>query len=261
MSSCPYCFGSAPTVVYANAVLCDCGCIYRPARHDWNPYTAGSFAPNLDTHRLMMECLVSRLPERRWDGVLEIGAATGLLAERFSVRFGQTAYHAIEPAADMANRLRRLPIRVTERTFDEVDPDGPVDLVLCCNVDYLFADINRCMDTIHATLGPDGLLVIQRNVFVEQRGYVGQPKPFASLAEMFAPNPLIANWFMLAQYREFLGRRFTIEHAVTDSTGVGFVNTYFCRRAERRDPAPLVLHHEALARLDSLGYRSLAAAS
>ena len=261
MNVCPYCFSSDSSPVYVNAVLCRCGCVFCPVRHAANPYSAGAFTPNLETHRLMMNNLVSALPSQRWNRVLEIGAATGLLADAFQDRFGPSTYHAIEPAPDMADRLRRRPLHVIQETFDEVDPEGPFDLILCCNVDYLFADINRCMDKIHGALRPDGLLVIQRNVFVEQRGYVGQATPFSQLSEVFGPNPLISNWFMLAQYSELLARRFAIDSTSTDTTGIGFVNTYFCRRTERREAVPLMMRDQALEYLGSLGYQPLAVAS
>lgn len=219
MRSCPYCSGTASMALYADAVLCDCGCVYRQGHATFGGRPLGPMTTAGDTERLLSYLLAAHYPSRARGRVLDVG--TG---------------------------------------FDDVTADGSFDSILC-TTDSLHADINRCLDTIHAALGPDGLLVIQRNAFVEQRGYVGQSRPFSRLSDIFAPNRLVANWFMLAQYREFLGRRFTIEHAVTDSTGAGFINTYFCRRAERRDPAPLVMRDAALEYLTALGYQPLVAAA
>jgi hypothetical protein len=133
-----------------------------------------------------------------------------LLAQKIEVE----RYVAVEPMHEIATHLKTAhPGAVVLRNeFDEAAlPPASFDYVFVCGVDYLFADLRGAFEKIAALLADDGVVVIQRNVFLDQEGYAGME--IVDAKAMFASNPLLRNWFHTDQYIEFLAQFLDVVHA------------------------------------------------
>jgi ubiquinone/menaquinone biosynthesis C-methylase UbiE len=160
---------------------------------------------------------------------LDVGAGIGLLYEQLRRHIKSDAvYVALEPVANIAHFLKKqFPgVLVLNGDINEAGlPDGVFDAVFVCGVDYLFVDIDAAFRKIARCVKKDGVIVIQRNVFLDQTGYAA--KPIRNMTEMFSDNAIIRNWFHSGQYESYLDGIFQIEQRRRAEVSVPFQGTSF----------------------------------
>ncbi len=206
--------------------LCNrCGLIYKPV-FNLNPktssathYHVASWSGALAAHRERLTeiaaAAIAGATLRPDDLVLDVGAGIGLLHEVLTASLPALGrYVAVEPVPDVAVQLKTThpAAMVLNGEFDDVTlPRASFKAVFVCGVDYLFRDIRGAFAKIGDLLTPDGIVLIQRNVFVDQQGYVGQE--ITDLDVLFSSNGIMRNWFHSEQYVEFVDQFFTIRRA------------------------------------------------
>jgi hypothetical protein len=244
------------------AVCGTCGLVYKPAFNtagapaDGLHYNVRSWSGSIDLHRSRFGLLVGELVDqgvlRECRLLLDVGAGIGVLRDTLHAQqIRVDRYVAVEPVHEIATHLKTAhPDAVVLRNeFGDVTlPPATFDYVFVCGVDYLFRDLRGSFEKIADLLAPDGMVVIQRNVFLDQEGYAGTE--IVDARSMFASNPLIRNWFHTDQYVEFVGQFFELVHvwATVQSFPRPFgegefrsstMNVVARRRAEPRPPAPV----------------------
>jgi SAM-dependent methyltransferase len=274
---CPYCqepFAfSQPIFRLADDPLNDvafcgtCGLVYKPAFNtasvptDGLQYNVRSWSGNIEIHRKRFGLLVRELVDqgvlRHCHRLLDVGAGIGVLREALRAQeIAVERYVAVEPVQEIATHLKTAhPDAVVLRNeFGDIAlPAASFDYVFVCGVDYLFRDLRGAFEKIAALLAPDGVVVIQRNVFLDQEGYAGME--IVDAKAMFASNPLMRNWFHTDQYVEFVGQFFDVVHAWAT------VQTYprpFAEGEFRSSTLNVVARRRAAARTDGTVVRSYA---
>jgi hypothetical protein len=116
-------------------------------------------------------------------------------------------------------------------------PDNFFNVIFVCGVDYLFTDILQAFSKIHRTSHGDGIVVISRNVFLDQTSYFAEP--ITSLDGLFRSNAIMRNWFHSEQYAIFIENFFHVNHrkrieiTYNLAPGVsysGFEDIYLCHK-------------------------------
>ena len=201
-----------------------CGLVYKPTFNTASVPTDGhynvrSWSGNIEVHRkrfgLLLRELVDQGVLRDCRRLLDVGAGIGVLREALHARdIAVERYVAVEPADEIATHLKPAhPDAVVLRNeFGDVAlPSASFDYVFMCGVDYLFRDLRGAFEKIAGLLAPDGMVVIQRNVFLDQEGYAGLE--IVDAKALFASNPLMRNWFHTDQYVEFVAQFLDVVHA------------------------------------------------
>jgi len=245
---------SSPDDPLLDVYLCNgCGLIYRPALHTrrvprQQPYGVGAWTEFAAAHRERLNALIddvgSDLSLNAGDAVLDIGPGMGWLVDRVRAIAPRVRYVAVEPVTELALQIKRdYPAAIVlNGSFDETAlPASAFKAIFVCGVDYLFHDLRGAFEKLASLLAPGGTVVIQRNVFVDQEGYIGQP--IRDLETLFSPNPAIRNWFHSSQYAEFVGqflrirRSSRLTQSFTALDGHGFTSCSMTFVCEAREPA------------------------
>lgn len=226
-----------------------CGLVYKPILNfsdEFNTdsvYSVSSWEIENKAHLQRMRNVVDLVDQRfSVDSdatILDVGAGVGLLYEAISSKKPVKKYVALEPVTAVATHLKKIhpKVFVLNASIDRATiPEKLFDLVFVLGVDYLFQDIDSAFRKIRRCLKPDGHVVIQRNVFIDQAAYVG--KEIENLEDMFGSNLLMRNWFHSSQYSEFLNKFFMVDDIVKEEFEFQsksgrpckmFLLTYFCR--------------------------------
>jgi len=166
--------------------------------------------------------------------IIEIGPGPGWLAKEIHEKWPDARMTLFEPAVEVARIAKKnVPgAAVIPATFDESGWPGVADLVLMCGVDYLLPNIRRTMRKVWLSMADDGVIYIERNVFVESESFVWLP--IQTQYDLIGVNSMMSTWFNFEQYREWLKMFFYLlswwEYTVGGSTIHGFL----CRK--RQDP-------------------------
>jgi SAM-dependent methyltransferase len=111
------------------------------------------FIENPDLFDAEAEAIGQLLP-RSGEGI-EIGAGTGLFAERLGISRG------VEPSANMAARARARGVQIIEAYAEELPlPDRSCQFALMVTVDCFLADITAAFHEIHRILDRNGCFII-----------------------------------------------------------------------------------------------------
>ena len=230
MKACPVCAATGEDVIPILRVfgnkdhdigICEkCGAVFKvkPAAsrsHDLsNVYTSNSWSVSEEYHQKRLNFVAKKSCEFAsfgpGDPVLDIGAGVGLLHDALAAVNPVGNYFALEPSATCVEVLRsRFPD--AELITDSLDtatlPEKHFKAVFVCGVDYLFDDVGQAFRKISSALRDDGLLFVNRNVFIDM---MDTPSNSSNSAEsLFAGNnPLLSNWFHSRHYVEFLSGMF-----------------------------------------------------
>ena len=199
-----------------------CGLVYKPVFNvagvpaGGTHYQVRSWSGNIEAHRKRFGSLLRELVDqgvlRHSRLVLDVGAGIGVLRDALRAqRIGVERYVAVEPVHDIATHLKAAhpDAVVLHGEFGDIAlPPASCDYVFVCGVDYLLRDLRGAFEKIEGLLAPDGRVVIQRNVFLDQEGYAGME--ILDAKAMFASNPLVRNWFHTDQYVEFVAQFFDV---------------------------------------------------
>jgi hypothetical protein len=236
LTACPNCQRSLnfsdpiyilPTDPLNDICICEtCGLVYKPLFNanpigsSSNQYHVASWSGHLEAHRARLDELVRSIADvdlDAGDALLDVGAGIGVLHDVLAAsRRRLPRYVAVEPVHDIALHLKAThpDMLVLNADFDDVTlPAGAFKVVFLCGVDYLFRDIRSAFAKVAALLTDDGVAVVQRNVFLDQQGYVGAE--ITDLDTLFSPNPVMRNWFHSEQYIEFVDQFLTIRRRWT----------------------------------------------
>ncbi len=235
-----------------------CGLVFKPILNpngDLSPrsvYTTASWSGFRAAHQERLRTLAQIVArETRLasdDAIVDVGAGIGLLYEELGkIVPGLRKYVAVEPVLEIATYLKTAHpslFVLNGEINDVVLPERAFKVALVSCVDYLFSDIRAAFEKIRSLLSDDGMVFIQRNVFVDQEGYIGQP--IADLDGLFSTNPIMRNWFHTEQYVEFVGQFFDVRRAWNTSQsfprdgGDAFTSltvNIMCERRRHRDAA------------------------
>lgn len=226
-----------------------CGLVYKPILNfsdefnTDNLYTVASWKSENKTHLQRMKNIVDMVEQRFLIDsnatILDVGAGIGLLYEAISSKKTVKKYVALEPVTGIAAHLKKThpEVFVLNSSIDRVTiPESLFDLVFVLGVDYLFQDIDSAFKKIRRSLKPDGHVVVQRNVFIDQTALIGPE--MKNMEDMFGANLLMRNWFHSSQYSEFLNKHFMVDEIVKEEFEFqsdserpykGYQLTYFCR--------------------------------
>jgi hypothetical protein len=279
---CPYCqdafafsrpiFSVAGDPLNDIAICGTCGLVYKPVSNvsgvpaDGTHYNVRSWSGNIDVHRTRFGLLVNELVDQgvlraNAGRLLDVGAGIGVLRDTLHAQqIGVDRYVAVELVPEIATHLKMAhpDALVLRNEFGDVAlPPASFDYVFVCGVDYLFMDLRGAFEKLVGLLAPDGIVVIQRNVFLDQEGYAG--KEIVDAKAMFASNPLMRNWFHTEQYVEFVAQFLDVVHvwATLQSyprpLGMGefrssTLNVVARRRAETRPERAAVRSYVSLTR-------------
>ncbi|GAA3642001.1 hypothetical protein GCM10022200_27190 [Microbacterium awajiense] len=112
--------------------------------------------------RRKRELIVASLPRQRYEHVLELGCATGLLTELLAARSARiTAVDVVDAA--LAKAHARVPhARLLQQRAPGEWPDGRFDLVVLSELAYYWsaAELADALRRIRGCLAPDGELVV-----------------------------------------------------------------------------------------------------
>jgi len=209
------------------AVCGTCGLVYKPvfnangAPTGGTQYQVRSWSGNIEVHRKRFASLLTELVDqgvlRDSQLLLDVGAGIGVLRDALRAqRIGVERYVAVEPVHENATHLKTAhpDAVVLHGEFGDISlPPASCDYVFVCGVDYLLRDLRGALEKIVGLLAPGGIVVIQRNVFLDQQGLAGME--IVDAKSMFASNPLVRNWFHTEQYVEFLAQFFEVVKAWT----------------------------------------------
>lgn len=145
--------------------------------------------------------------------------------------FSTLNYIALEPVKELALKLNAKKIIVVNNDINNVNlPLKFFDIIFVCSVDYLFQDITQAFEKIKNSLNKNGIIVIQRNVFIDQTGYVASD--IKNISDLFGANFLMRNWFHSDQYKIYLEKYFDILDFGRENTSSSlsnyFMDTYIC---------------------------------
>lgn len=226
-----------------------CGLVYKPIFNTSagvnvdNTYQVESWEVNYDVHLSRMNRVVEYAKKFNdslcAQPILDVGAGIGLLYDALECGGGGNNYVAIEPVTPIAEHLSgRFPdILVLNASVQRCAiPRSYFGSAFVLGVDYLFEDIDKAFSNISSSLIEDGMLFVERNVFIDQRAYVGNI--IRTQDDMFAANTLIRNWFHHEQYEHYLSKHFEVveslknEYLITedDSQETMFSYIYACRK-------------------------------
>lgn len=126
--------------------------------------------------RRKRELVVASLPQQRYEHVLELGCATGLLTEQLASRSARiTAVDVVESA--LAKAHERVPhARVLQQRAPGEWPDGRFDLIVISELAYYWstAELADGLRRIRASLTPGGeLLACHHRPRIEGRSLAG----------------------------------------------------------------------------------------
>lgn len=181
-----------------------------------------------------------RRPVGRGEIFLDVGAGPGWLAEYMEKAFPEAIPVLLEPAAEVAiDTKRRHPSAAVLPSMlsDCFLPKDSFSLIIVCGVDYLFHNHRREMETLRSLLRDDGVLYIERNVFIDQRSYFRSP--ILDMDDMCGSNPQMNTWFSRPQFAEYLAEFFdvfdTISYVSGDSPApysdrINELSGFFCRK-------------------------------
>jgi len=223
--------------------LCNCGLMYKPifnlneSLSTHNVYTINSWNRNDKNHKKRLYDLTNKVTNfkkiENTTKILDIGAGLGMLADAVfekNPHFSTLNYIALEPVKELALKLNEKVIVVNNDINNANLPLKFFDIIFVCGVDYLFQDITQAFEKIKNSLKKNGIIVIQRNVFIDQTGYVG--KNVKNIADLILDNNLIRNWFHSDQYKIYLEKYFDIEDFGREYTSSSisnyFMDTYIC---------------------------------
>jgi len=223
--------------------LCNCGLMYKPifnlneSLSTHNVYTINSWNRNDKNHKKRLYDLTNKVTNfkkiENTTKILDIGAGLGMLADAVfekNPHFSTLNYIALEPVKELALKLNEKVIVVNNDINNANLPLKFFDIIFVCGVDYLFQDITQAFEKIKNSLKKNGIIVIQRNVFIDQTGYVG--KNVKNIADLISDNNLIRNWFHSDQYKIYLEKYFDIEdfgrEYTSSSVSNYFMDTYIC---------------------------------
>ena len=209
------------------AVCGTCGLVYKPVFNvaglpaGGTHYKVRSWSGNIEVHRKRFGSLLRELIDlgvlRDSRLLLDVGAGIGVLRDALRAeRIDVERYVAVEPVHDIATHLKAAhpDAVVLHGEFGDIAlPPASCDYVFVCGVDYLLRDLRGAFEKMAGLLTPDGRVVIQRNVFLDQEGYAGME--IVDAKSMFASNPLVRNWFHTEQYVEFVAQFFDVVKAWT----------------------------------------------
>lgn len=234
MLPCPYCGNDKHLVgpIYVvredplnDVYLCDhCGVVFKPIYNE-NPekstksvYSQSSWNLGLDEHRQRFADVVKKALQfvdlGEEDSVLDIGPGIGMFLDELQNHKSLFQYIAVEPSIDVALALKsRHPlVSVLLNDINAIPlPPRRFKLIAVLGVDYLFKDIRGAFAKIASAVEPNGVVLIQRNAFIDIEGYHGKTRRVYDLPSLFDPNPLIRNWFHPEQYLDFLKMFFEIK--------------------------------------------------
>ena len=220
----------------------ECGLVYKPFLNpnDKFEYPSDAWARCLDSHseriRLTAEWAMNRINLQKGDAVLDVGMGPGILYDVLRPQLNGARYIGIEPVTAIAEdvKVRNPDIAVLNTSVNEVAiPESSFKMIFCLGVDYLFADIRAAFENIARWMTDDAMLVVSRNVFIEQTSFVGQA--IKSRQVLFESNILLRNWFHVPQYKSFLEQFFTVvdvQRGANPGEGsekeLGFFVNYLC---------------------------------
>lgn len=198
---------------FQNVVICrDCGAVFRnpviPSLNVVHYQSPANWDPLVFRRRfdLLAEMLVRRVVGTGACRHLDVGAGPGWLVESLRRHLPQLRSVMIEPSpavaasiiADTADMV--LPSYVHETRL----PAQGFNLITVCGVDYLFNDHRRDMDHIVSALAEDGVLYVERNVFLDQKAFCGFP--IRDLEDLFGANAMMSLWLGRDQFVDYMGR-------------------------------------------------------
>ncbi len=229
-----------------------CGLLYKPLYNESstvnvdNTYKVDSWQVNYEIHLTRMKRIVGYARKFKHDlctqPILDVGAGIGLLYEALACGNLGANYVAIEPVTAIAEHLaHHFPeILVLNASVQRASiPSDYFGSAFVLGVDYLFEDIEKAFSNIASSVVEGGVVIVERNVFIDQKSYVGNI--IKTVDEMFGSNKLIRNWFYHEQYEHYLAKYFEMlqvyrdEHLVKegDASEVMFTYTYVCRNSSR----------------------------
>lgn len=257
--ACPYCntlikgsnkIFNVPDDLLNSIYQCGfCGLIYKPVCNvysnldDSSGYHVDSWSINYEIHLARIKKIINYtckiMPDLCAYPILDVGAGIGLLYDAIKCSSADSTYVAIEPVKSIAEYLSlKFPniIVLNSDVENSLIPKGVFGSTFVLGVDYLFENIEEAFSIIASSLISGGLIVIERNVFINQTSYVGSF--IRSREDIFCSNKLIRNWFYPEQYQHYLTKHFDIievfrdDHVINSNgeSGKMFTYTYICRK-------------------------------
>ncbi len=123
------------------------------------------------------------LPQVEGARLLDIGASTGLVAERFQ-RSGYSAV-LLDPAVSEIHQPETRGMQLVESTFEAWEPEGRFELILLCRTIEHLLDLRGSMEKIHDILKPQGIFYCDVVDFFELCRLEGPPEIVTKLDHCF----------------------------------------------------------------------------
>jgi hypothetical protein len=252
----PSTYRDAATALQSVGICRQCGLLYRnplvpelcapqySTPSDWNAQRP----PTAFSERFVS--LTSEISSRVELGAgqlfLDVGAGPGWLAEHLEKAFPSATPVLLEPAPAVAadTKTRHPRSIVLPGTLSEVSlPHGSFSLIVVCGVDYLFHNHRADLQTLNALLDVDGVLYIERNVFLDQQAYFRSP--ILDMDDMCGVNPQMNTWFSRPQFAAYLEEFFDVFATISYISGESpppyqhhrnVLSGFFCRK--RAKPSP-----------------------
>lgn len=184
-------------------------------------------AGQIDYAERVFHTVEAFLPEAAGSArLLDVGASTGLVAERFRRRLGYGAW-LLDPAVREIRQPETAGMQLVESTFEEWHAEGRFELILLCRTVEHLLDLRGSLAKIRELLTPDGVFFCDVADFFEICRLEGPAEAVSRIDHCF--------WLTQETARVFF-RRLGFEPVAIDCAApfdqVGFV----LRRAEP-DPA------------------------
>jgi SAM-dependent methyltransferase len=246
----PSTYRDASTTLQSIGICSNCGLVYRnplipelcapqySKPSDWDALRPPAAFRERFTY--LTSEIASRVSVGKGQLFLDVGAGPGWLAAHLEKAFPDAIPVLLEPAAPVAvdTKTRHPSAVVLPGVLAESSlPRGSFSLIMVCGVDYLFHNHRNDIQLLEGLLRDDGVLYIERNVFIEQASYFRSP--ILDMDDMCGSNPQMNTWFSRPQFREYLEEFFdvfdTIEYVMGDPPApyVNHINQmsgFFCRK-------------------------------
>ena len=116
--------------------------------------------------------------------LLDIGASTGLVADRFRQRLGFDAV-LLDPAAKELRQPETRGMRRVASSFEEFEPDGEYSLILLCRTIEHLLDLRRSLEKVRELLAPGGVFFCDVADFFEICRVEGPPEAVSRIDHCF----------------------------------------------------------------------------